>query len=635
MVRSTVATLQNNYKTIIAFSYDALMAPLCFVLSVGLRYSAITPGIIPIENFSMVLLITSLTQIFCFTIFGLYKGIWRFSSTPDLLRVIQAVSVGVAASIGAIFLYNRLENVPRSAFFMDWFVLIVTLGGGRFAYRMWRDKVETGKGSDKVIIAGAGQAGEKLLREIKQSLSEQYYVCAFVDDNPTTHHRTIHGVPVIGKTDALVDGIEKFGATKVFIAIPHATSDDIRRIVGLCTSPEVEIKILPRFSDIVKGKDSFHQLQKVTPTDLLGREAVVLDAQALGKMITGRRVLVSGAGGAIGSELCHQIAKFNPKHLFLFEQCELFLYEIDMLIRKKFPKIQISAFIGDVRDIEKLERVMESSRPDVVFHAAAYKHVPLMEENPREAIYTNVLGTYNLAKLSQKYSAQRFVLISTDKAVNPTNVMGTTKRIAELVCQSMQDQKESQTKFMIVRFGNVLGSSGSVIPLFKKQIEKGGPVTVTHPDIERFFMSIPEATQLVLQAGSMGKGGEIFILEMGAPVKIVDLAKDMITLAGLRPDIDIKIEFIGLRPGEKLYEELLDDKEQTLATDHQKVRVCCTRTLPNEFSQKLSGLFSEAKNFASDSRLRELLRDLVPEYHDPILVDQESSDKNDGNRPVH
>ena len=405
----------------------------------------------------------------------------------------------------------------------------------------------------------------------------------------------------------------KFGFSKAIIAIPSATPSQINTIYNLAKQANVDVKLLPSISQILDGKVNTNQIKDIEPEDLLGRDPIYLNDDYVKDIIFNNVALITGAGGSIGSELCFQISKFSPKEIILFEQTELFLYEIEMRIKSLFPNINIVAVVGDVRDIQTVENIISKNKPSIIFHAAAYKHVPLMEENPGEALITNVIGTNNIASMAAKYNVPRFVLVSTDKAVNPTNVMGATKRAAEIACHIISEDFPT-TKFMVVRFGNVLGSSGSVIPLFKKQISNGGPVTVTHKNITRYFMSIPEACQLILHAGAIGSGGELYVLDMGEPVKIKQLAEDMIRLNGLEPNVDIKIEYSGLRKGEKMFEELLLDKENTIETIHPKIRAA-ERTLSDKSTRdKMNDLLLLNKHIKT-SEILEALEDLIPEFN--------------------
>lgn len=602
-----------NPRILIAFVFDFLCAVTAGYLALFLRFESWSKPFELLPNAHSIVWITVLLQVISFQFSGLYAGMWRFSSVNDLIRIFKGVSLGIVASLLVQVFISRLVGVPRSFFIMDWLLVIMMLGSGRFAYRIRKDTAilreqkKTFGSLANTIIIGAGSAADRLFRDIKTNATGGMHVVGFVDDDPKKHNRTLHGVKVLGDTSRLPEFIEKLKVEQVFLAIPSANGSQIKRLVDICLPLGVEIKTLPKVNDILAGKIEVSLLRNVQIEDLLGREVVQLNTGKLESMIKGKTAMVTGAGGSIGSELCHQISKHQPQKVILFEMCELFLYEIEMELKAKFPKIEFIPVIGDVRMQERLDSIFEAYRPHLVFHAAAYKHVPMMEKNPEEAVKTNVFGTKNVAEMAVKYQAQKFVLISTDKAVNPTNVMGTTKRVAEMVCEDLM-QADHSTEFIIVRFGNVLGSNGSVIPLFKKQIENGGPITVTHPEVTRYFMSIPEASQLVLQSAAMGNGGEVFVLDMGESVKIVDLVDRMIALAGLRKGIDIEVEFIGMRVGEKMYEELFSDKEELVDTDHKKVFKAKNRKIESDFLVQLEELRKNQKD------VHFLLKTLVPEY---------------------
>jgi len=623
MPKKILVMLDVHYRTYVAMLYDITAAIFSFTISVYLPFWVAHGSNYPNIPYPTILSLVLLVQMISFYRMGLYRGIWRFSSTPDLIRVIKGATLGVLASFLVVFLFNRLQNIPRSAFILDWFILLVTLGGGRFAYRIWKDRPNYATG-ENVLIVGAGDAGAQLVREINQNPSVPFKVIGLIDDDPRKLGKSLHGINILGNVDSLPMILRKESVKKIFIAIPSASGKDVRKIMDACVGTEVEVQTLPVLSDLIHGKVELSLLRKLRPEDLLGRGPIVLDEGLVRNMLNDKVILVTGAGGSIGSEICTQVAKFAPKKLILFEQGELFLFELGNKLKELFPELELVQIIGDVRNLDSLDRAFSEYLPQVVFHAAAYKHVPLMEDNPFEAIETNIKGTKNVAECSHKFKTEKFVMISTDKAVNPTNIMGTTKRIAEMVCESMRTLKKSETKYITVRFGNVLGSHGSVIPLFKEQIEKGGPITVTHPEVNRFFMSIPEAAQLVLQASGLGESSEIFILDMGLPVKIIDLAKQMIQLAGLRPDIDIPIKIIGLRPGEKLYEEVLSCEETTKPTRHEKVKVASVRVLSNDFEKNLEHLFKIPKS-SNRNEVRQILKILVPEFH-PELAQLEIAD---------
>lgn len=626
-----------NPRAIFAFLFDMLVAALTFWLALALRFDSFSN--IPLKNdleFNRFFFVSLLLTASCFIFGGLYKGVWRFSSMYDLLRVIRASFASVVLSVVACFYMTRLDGVPRSMFPIQFVLLIVGLGGGRFVYRFLKDQTSMRKvlgGVDpevkNVLIVGAGRAGEKLLRDINTTPDLKLKVVGFVDDDKYKKNVLIHNVKVFGDSSLIPSISKELNVEKIFIAVPSANGDEIKRIVKFCDETKAEIKILPKMDHLLSAQVELSLLQNLKIEDLLGREQIKLDMENLRTMIENKVVLVTGAGGSIGSELCMQIAKFSPKHLIMADYCELFMYELELKFKETYPNITYFPKILDVRNAEKVENTFREFHPEVVFHAAAYKHVPMMEYNPLEAIETNVLGSKIVANMALKYEAERFVMISTDKAVNPTNVMGASKRIAEMVITDISNFAKAngnKTKFMSVRFGNVLGSNGSVIPLFRKQIENRKDITVTHPDIIRYFMSIPEACQLVLQAGSMGNGGEIFVLDMGEPVKIVDLARQMIKIAGLVEGRDIKIVYSGLRPGEKLYEELFSDGEAHEHTVHGKIRKAKFRDLHASFETNLERLLT-LKNVEPEAVVY-IIKELVPEFsHFRLKVINQDEDK--------
>jgi FlaA1/EpsC-like NDP-sugar epimerase len=610
--------LHNGQKVFTAIFYDFVMAMLSFYMALVLRFGVWKPSIVDRPHFIYLILLVTVTQSISFYMFGLYKGVWRYASTPDLVRIIKSTILAILGSYLALFIYIRLESIPRSLFFINWLLLVMSLGGGRLVYRMMRDHYQSNRatsgGRKNVIIVGAGAGGEQLFREIKKNNLLGVKVIGFIDDSRDLMNRSIHGVPVLGTIRNLPTILENNDAQQVFIAIPSASSKLVRSIYEIVKPFNLEIKILPRMSDILDSQIQLSKLQNIKIEDLLGREEVKLSQETLKEMLENKIVLVTGAGGSIGSELCQQLVLFKPSKLIAIDVSEFNIYSLEQSIRSNFPDLNFYPIVGDVRDQDLMDSLFSRERPQVVLHAAAYKHVPLMEFNPYECIRTNVLGTKTVSELCIKYKIERFVLISTDKAVNPTNVMGTSKRIAEIVVQSMKPLANgSKTKLMTVRFGNVLGSSGSVIPLFRKQIENGGPITVTHKDITRYFMSIPEASKLVLQAGAMGTGGELFVLDMGEPIKIINLAKEMIALAGFQENVDIDIQFTGLRPGEKLYEEPLLDLEAALTTHHQKVKISEARPVQSNFEAQLELLLCLTCKSTRNEFIF-VMKDIVPEY---------------------
>ena len=603
--------IQSKIRTIVAMSYDVVAAIAAWWFAYLLRFNFEIPTDFRNELIQTMTWVVPL-QAMVFWAFSLYRGIWRFASVSDLRRISFAVIVATALIPLVLGLFRVNAIVPRSVLVMDPILLLLMMGGSRLLYRLWKENLLYGSfqlQGEPVLILGAGDAGVSLSKELARS--GDWHLVGFLDDDSSKRGRTLNGFKVHGEVKELAHWVEKFGVSQIIIAMPSASHQERKRVVDLASQSGVKALTVPGFDDLLNGRVAISQLRAVELDDLLGRDAVELDGVGLHQQLTGKVVLVTGAGGSIGSELCRQILRFNPKTLVLFEASEFALYNIEQELSKSFQGIDILYLAGDIRDVVRLKQVFGAYQPHVVFHAAAYKHVSLMENhNAWQAVRNNVFGTWQVAKCAQQHGVEKFVLISTDKAVNPTNVMGTTKRMAEIVCQGLQ--KTSGTRFVIVRFGNVLGSNGSVIPKFREQLAKGGPITVTHPEITRFFMSIPEAAQLVMQAGYMGKGGEIFVLDMGEPVKIVDLAKDLIRLSGFSED-EIKIEFTGLRPGEKLYEELLADDESTLPTPHTKLRIAQARAVADdEFNAMLDWVGSDIAKSDDEVRLR--LRHWVPEY---------------------
>ncbi|MHB8108427.1 MAG: polysaccharide biosynthesis protein [Syntrophorhabdaceae bacterium] len=559
-----------NTKRFIVVASDIVLAGFAYWLAFALRFNFSIPDL-HFKMFLSTLPSIVALRIICFVFFGLYSGVWRYASMNDLLRIFKATILSSVLFFAYIGLMYHFVDFSRSVFIIDWFIIICLIGGSRFLYRLFRESypVKIDREKRRVIILGAGRAGEMLLREMKQNRRINYQPIGFLDDNRAKKGMRIHGIPVLGKVDDLTRFAEMKEIEEAVIAIPSLTGKEMRRIIELCETAGVVCKTVPAISDILNGTVHINQIREIKIEDLLGREHIELDREKIRDYLTGKRVMVTGAAGSIGSELCRQIMKMDPELLILYERVENEIYRIDKEFSEIFANKPYEMVLGDILDIQRLKQTMDTYRPQVVFHAAAYKHVPIMESHPSLAIKNNVEGTYNVVKESLRSGVDKFVLISTDKAVRPANVMGATKRIAELICQGMN--LEGKTKFVAVRFGNVLNSAGSVIPLFKDQILRGGPVTVTHPEMTRYFMSIPEAAQLVMQAGAMGKGGEIFVLDMGVPVKIMDLAKDMIRLMGLRVGDDVDIIYTGLRPGEKLHEALVSDEEESLETVHGKI----------------------------------------------------------------
>lgn len=507
-----------------------------------------------------------------FGYFGLYSGLWRYSSVNDIWRILKANVLATLCFIPAVAFFYTFDDFPRSIFILDFILSLCLVAGIRFATRLFREifRPVLQNKQKKGIIIGAGEAGVMVLRETRNNLKANIEIVGFIDDDKNKKNLRIQGVGILGTRNDIPAIVDKYGIDEIIIAIPSAKGKVIRDIILHCQIPSVKIRIVPGLQKILNG-DLEVKPRDIKPEDLLGRETVSIDEYEIAKYLKGKSVLITGAAGSIGSELCRQVAGFSPAEIILIDHNENNLYFLAIELNSKFKDLNIKSVIGDINDIGLLKKVFSGSKPQVVFHAAAYKHVPLMEDNPIAAVKNNALGSRNMIYAAHHYNVERFVLISTDKAVNPINVMGLSKRLAEIFLQAKA--RRSKTKFMSVRFGNVLGSDGSVVPLFKKQIEVGGPITITHPDTTRYFMSIKEAVLLVLQAGAMGTGGEIFILDMGEQIKIVDLAQDLVALSGLELGKDILVEYIGLRPGEKIKEELLLDKDKDKITKHNKIYI--------------------------------------------------------------
>lgn len=588
---------------IAAFLHDLLMIPLAWLGAYWVRFNLEPVPFSFFQSALQILPVVMLVQGILFWHFGLYRGIWRFASMPDLIRITKAIAVGTTVTAAAIFFATRMQGIPRSVLPIYGLLLIGLIGGPRFAYRWFKDHKLYKNEGKKALIVGAGRAGEMLVRDLLRDSSREYEPTAFVDDNPKKRGQEIHGIRVIGSTASIPDMVK--GIDIILIALPSARSSDMRRIVSICEKSGVPFRTLPKLHDLVAGRATVRALRDVKIEDLLGREPVTLDWPLIRSSNQGRVVLVTGGGGSIGSELCRQIAKLQPAKLIILEQSEFNLYSIDLELRRSLVDVPIVPLLGDVGDRVLVEETLRLHRPSVVFHAAAYKHVPMLEGQARAAVRNNVLGTRVMARAAERAGCELFVLISSDKAVNPGNIMGSTKQVAEVYCQSFS--RQSKTRFITVRFGNVLGSAGSVIPLFRKQIAEGGPVTVTDPNMTRYFMTIPEASQLILQASSAGKGGEIFVLDMGEPVNIKYLAEQLIMLSGKKPGEDIEIVYTGLRPGEKMHEELFQADEELIKTSHPKLLLAQSRALDLALIERAIDDMAEACNASDERRLRELL----------------------------
>jgi FlaA1/EpsC-like NDP-sugar epimerase len=602
-------------RSLLAFTHDVVASALAWMAAFWLRFNFDVPAdymATALETLPLVVLANALL----FWRLGLYRGLWRYASLPDLQKILVSVGLATLTAAAMSVLLAPSPQVPRSVFLIALLLLVGAMSGSRLLYRSWKEQRLLGvvrhPGASPVIVLGAGASASALLRDLAGS--DQWRVVALLDDDRRKHGGAIHDVKVLGGLGQAGEVAARLGAAQAIIAMPGASHAARKRALDVCQAAGLRVMTVPAYADIVSGKVSVSQLREVELDDLLGRDPVQLDDAQLSGLLRDKVVLVTGAGGSIGSELCRQIARFAPARLVLFDLSEFALYAIEQEFRDRHPGVEVAAAIGDAKDALRVRELFARHAPQVVFHAAAYKHVPLMErDNALQALANNALSTIVTARAAQEAGAGTFVLVSTDKAVNPTNVMGATKRLAEMLCQALQPR--GATRFVMVRFGNVLGSTGSVVPRFRAQIAAGGPVTVTHPEIQRYFMSIPEAAQLVLQAAQLGRGGEIFVLDMGEPVKIADLARQMIRLSGYAEQ-DIRIEYTGLRPGEKLFEELLVDDETTLPTPHAKLRIARARPpahdgLPEEVLAWIEGALAES---ADADAVRARLRAWIPEY---------------------
>ena len=605
------------FRIILLVLMDMLIITAAGPLAIYVRYTLFfEPQAIEfIENIFQYLPVNLILTVIVFAAFRLYQGIWKYASASDLVNIIVACLVSaVTQTVGMTLMGLRF---PRSYPFMYFAVLTAGISMFRFTYRIlayFRQKQQglIKEGKTNTMIVGAGEAGNTLLKELQNSKFVEQNVCCLVDDDPGKIGKYLRGVLVAGNRKDICRLAEEYHIDEIMIAIPSASHAEIQELLDICSQTSCKLKVLPGIYQLVNGEVSVSKLRNVEIEDLLGREPIDTQVESIMGYVSGKVVLVTGGGGSIGSELCRQIARHEPKQLVIFDIYENNAYDIQQELKRDYPELNLVVLIGSVRNTHRINGVFEKYHPQIVYHAAAHKHVPLMEDSPNEAIKNNVMGTYKTAQAADKYGVSRFVLISTDKAVNPTNIMGASKRLCEMVIQMMNNR--SKTEFVAVRFGNVLGSNGSVIPLFKKQIEEGGPVTVTHPDIIRYFMTIPEAVSLVLQAGAKAKGGEIFVLDMGKPVKILDLALNLIRLSGLKPYEDIDIVFTGLRPGEKLYEELLMDEEGLQSTDNKLIHI----GKPIDFDEELFIHQLEELDELSrmDSpKIKEKVMEVVPTYH--------------------
>ena len=579
-----------------------------------------------VRQYPLLLLFFVVIKLLVFGIFRQYRGWWRYVGISDLVGILRASLVSSLIIVAMWYAFMNTtsirKNLPniteieQGVFIADMFATVLLLAGLRMIIRLYYEEfrtIELGR-LKRFLIVGAGNAGEALLREIHRMPIAEYEVIGFIDDDPVKKGISIHGIPVLGKVEQLPKIAKDHNIEEIAIAMPSAEHNQLRRVVQICEGTKIRFRTVPSITDIASGKFSVSQIRDVDINDLLGRESVQLDIDLIEEFARDKTILVTGGGGSIGSEMCRQLCNFNPKLLLLVEHAENPLFHIEQELRKKFPNVAMKGIICNITDKLRIESIFEKYKPQVIIHAAAHKHVPLMEINPSEAIKNNVVGTKTIADAANKYNTTNFVMISTDKAVNPTSIMGSSKRIAETYIQDLN--KTSNTHFVTVRFGNVLGSNGSVVPIFKKQIANGGPVTVTHPDMKRYFMTIPEASQLVLQAATMGKGGEIFVLDMGESVKIVDLARELITLSGFKPGEDIEIVFTGMRPGEKLFEELSIKGEDMQPTRHPKISVW--KNIPMDRDKLRSGIDELVATAMTQNHnhneIARKIKQLVPEY---------------------
>jgi len=607
-MKFSIHDLQFRPRRLALFAFDIMAGCLSFYLAYYLRYEGEIPQKSVTIIFNLIPLVL-ISRAIAYFHFGFYTRFWKYSSLEDLIQILKAVVTGTLLILFTSFLYNRSLLIPRSVIIIDITLLIMILGGSRLTWRMYRERFLQPNAVNEghrmpVFILGAGDTGVHLLRHIKQ-FSTHYVVRGFLDDDPDKLDHSLLGIKVLGSRHDIPNLAEGLGIKEILIATNTISTDSLGDIIDICARCGVKYKIATSITDLNTKEVHISKIKNIGIQDLLGRNQVSLDLASLKKLIQGKRVLVTGAGGSIGSELCRQVLEYNPTTLVMVDRCENYLYELEAGLLPGHSNPRLFFVFSSITNREKLEATFSKHQPQLVFHAAAHKHVPLMEDNPDEAVINNVIGTRIVAETSEKYAVEKFILVSTDKVVRPSSVMGMTKRVAEKFIQHIG--RNSKCRFMIVRFGNVLGSNGSVVPLFKKQIREGRAVTVTHPEMERYFMLIPEAAQLIMQAAAIGGGGNIFLLEMGEPVKIVDLARKMIQLAGYVPDQDIEIKFTGIRPGEKLREELINPDETAMPTYHKKIKILNTQTSePINFERKLDELYCVAKNGNHDETIKTL-----------------------------
>ncbi|SHF52015.1 NDP-sugar epimerase, includes UDP-GlcNAc-inverting 4,6-dehydratase FlaA1 and capsular polysaccharide biosynthesis protein EpsC [Caldanaerobius fijiensis DSM 17918] len=602
-----------NKRKVSLLIIDTLLLNIAYFFSFYLRFDYNIPYqyfIVYEKSFYLVTLISIVTFIF----FKQYNKIWRYANLRDIMELMVVTTISSGMSSLVLFLLEI--HLPRSIYPLYWFLSIILITSSRILYgnyMNYNNNSLKNVAHKKVLIIGAGSAGRMLIRELKNHPEIGMKPVAILDDDKSKLYRSIDGIPVMGKIDDIQDIINEKEINEVIFAIPSAPKSLLKKVIDKCSEIHIKVKTLPGIYELVDGTVSVNNIRDVDINDLLRREPVKVNLDEMSSYIKDKKVMITGGGGSIGSELCRQVARFSPSHLIILDIYENNMYDVQQELKRKYPNLNMSCIIASIRDEKRISNIFKKYKPDIVFHAAAHKHVPLMEDNPQEAIKNNVYGTLNLVKYADLHNVKKFVMISTDKAVNPTSIMGATKRICEMIIQSFD--KKSNTEFVAVRFGNVLGSNGSVIPLFKKQIAEGGPVTVTHEEVKRYFMTIPEAVQLVIQAGALAKGGEIFVLDMGEPVKIIDLARDLIRLSGFEPDVDIPIIITGLRPGEKLFEELLLSEDKYASTKHDKIFI--EKPVFDDYDG-LMLLLEKYRTTIDDmnvDQVKAFIKRLVPEYN--------------------
>ena len=601
------------------FLHDILMIPAAWYLAYWLRFNL---GTIPensLQVATLMLPVVILCQSFSYFVFGLYRGIWRFASLYDFIRIGKSVYVGALIATLVIFAITGMQHVPRSVVPLYMILLFVFLGGNRALYRSFKDQRMRAGGGKRVLIIGAGESAQMLARDMLQHAQGEYLPAGMIDDDPDKLNREIHGIQVLGRFEDIPEVTARQSIDMIVIAIPSLSSARMQGLVSICEDSGTEFKTLPKLEDMISGQVTVNAIQEVSIEDLLGREKVELDRATMRAGLSGKVIMVTGAGGSIGTELCRQVAGFAPEALIVYERSEFNLYRIQTELENRYRQLNLVTALGDVCDRHALESVLERHRPDMVFHAAAYKHVPLLQAHPAEAVKNNIIGTRVTAEAASQFDCDKFVFISTDKAVNPTSILGATKRAGEIYCEGMN--AVSSTRFITVRFGNVLGSDGSVVPLFREQIRNGGPLTVTHPDMTRYFMTIREACQLILQASVVEQEGGIYVLDMGEPVRIDYLAEQMVRLSGKEPGKDIEIQYVGLRPGEKLYEELFYDDEVKESTGNNKVFRARHAVADWRLVRQVVTRLEQSHVTAGEREIKRMLAELVPQYKDGDSLD--------------